>query len=254
MTAPVLLLGFPGPSMSFETSHSLYCASLRQPVPIVLGSKGSWDNFNTLWANALNFAAQGQITHFAMIHSDVQAPEGWADTLLDELAARDGDLISAAIPIKDSRGVCSCGIGDQDDPWEPFRRFTVRELAGLPETFDAAGAGYPDRWLLHNNGLWLADLRKPVFHQTDARGVLRAYFDFRREVYRDAKDGLLHVRGESEDWWFSRRLADLGAKTFLTSKVQVAHKGGGNFANFGDWGDYRDGDRDTAAKWKEPLL
>ena len=37
--------------------------------------------FNLLWCKALNRRREG-VTHFAMHHSDIQAPAGWVDTLL----------------------------------------------------------------------------------------------------------------------------------------------------------------------------
>ena len=82
-----IVLGFPTPggiSMSFETARALYRGTQRHDLALLV-SVGSWDGFNSLWANALNLAAAGEATHFAMLHADVAPQEGWLDILADEL-------------------------------------------------------------------------------------------------------------------------------------------------------------------------
>ena len=147
-----VMLAMPGPSMSFPTCKGLIEASNRHEVGLD-NSGGSWDNFNTLFAVALNRAARGEITHFAMLHADIAPMPGWLDVLLEECDRLDADLVSALVPLKDGRGITSSGLGRIGDPWGgAFRRVAVRELAGLPETFDNADLGYPQHPLLHNNG------------------------------------------------------------------------------------------------------
>ncbi|MGD0781228.1 MAG: hypothetical protein ABSA30_00050 [Candidatus Aminicenantales bacterium] len=266
-----IVLGFPTPggiSMSFETARALYRGTQRHDLALLV-SVGSWDGFNSLWANALNLAAAGEATHFAMLHADVAPQEGWLDILADELDRLQADLVSAIVPLKDARGVTSSGIGDPCDPWHPLKRFTMRELfAGeapnpkseirnkseiqnpkskiLPETFDAADAGFPGGILLHNDGCMMADLRNPIFRQENPDGTLIADFQFPRQVYRDLSDGLLHVRGESEDWYFSRKLHELGARTYVTRKVRLVHVGSHAWTNAVAWGTYEH-DQDTKA-------
>jgi hypothetical protein len=258
-----VLIGFPGSSMPIEVAHSLYC-STHDGNPVLVPAKGNWLTFNALWTTALNYFESGDITHFAMLHHDIAAGVGWLDVLMQEMAEKKADLVSVVVPLKDARGVCSSGIGDPDDPWEIYRRITARELtvgawevpgSGLvefPETFDAADLGYPGMPLMHNNGLWLADLSAPAFHATDELGNLRAMFQFPSQVYR-AADGKWHVRGESEDWYFSRQLHLLGAKTYLTRKLKVSHLGGGSYCNFEAWGTSAQ-DEDTAGKWRRAAV
>ena len=237
-----VMLAMPGPSMSFPTCKGLIEASNRHEVGLD-NSGGSWDNFNTLFAVALNRAARGEITHFAMLHADIAPMPGWLDVLLEECDRLDADLVSALVPLKDGRGITSSGLGRIGDPWGgAFRRVAVRELAGLPETFDNADLGYPQHPLLHNNGCWVCDLRKAVFTSEEPALVegryavcLSAMFAFPRRIVK--YQGEYCVQGESEDWYFSRRLWELGAKTYLTQRVKLSHLDGGTaYPNYGDWG------------------
>lgn len=246
--------------MTYGTHRSIICSGRGRYRIHEDGSGNSWDNFNTLWARALNLYEAGQVRYFAMIHSDIVCHEpGWLDSLLDELVERKADLISCAVAIKDQRGLTSCGLGDPADLWRPFRRLTVRELmagrmagsgVAIPETFTASDIGYPNHPLIHNNGLWVADLSADVFHQVDELGNLVAVFQFPKCIARQA-DGLWAAGGESEDWYFSRMLSQMGARTFITRKVKINHPVGTiNFRNFEAWGTYRNGDEDTAHKWR----
>ena len=230
--------------MSLATARSLYRASNRDYK--IVASQGGWYGFNDLLASVLNLHAAGQATHFCMLHADIECEDFWVDVLVDEVDRLHADLISVAVPIKDFRGVTSCGIQDPTDRWHPLKRFTMREIYDLPETFGAAEAGYPGMGLLHNNGCFCLDLRSSLFHELDEQGVLKARFDFPREVFR-GPSGAYDCRGESEDWYFSRAIHDLGAKTFITRKVKLTHCGGHSFPNTSAWGIY-DSDEDSEAR------
>lgn len=237
-----VIIAFPGPRPeSFEAARMLFCHP-GSPHDLEISNSGnSWDNFNTLWSDALNSAEKDEATHFAMVHADVEPGEGWLDTSLAELDAKEADLISCSIRLKEGTGLLSCGVGNPANRWNPHFRFTVKESLLLPETWNVAdalnvlgpcGGAQPDWPLLHNNGCWVADLRRPIFHRTDGAGNLLAWFDFRRRITRKP-DGKLSVFGESEDWFFSRQLNALGAKTFITRKVKTNHKDGS--FRFGNW-------------------
>lgn len=255
-----ILLGHPGVgSLSYRSAQALYLATRHHEVAVI-PSLSSGGNFNRLWAEALNMSELGAYTHFAMLHADVypmhtmNGDQGarWLDVLVEELEAYGADLISVPIAIKDSRGVTSCGIGDPSDSWRPFRRFTVMDLEKLPPTFDAAMAGYPGKPLLHNNGMWLADLRKPVFHKPLPNGDCPVYFELFEKLSYDPSqpEGRRWIQKfDSEDWVFSRKLHAIGAKTIITSKVQTVHEGMQLFPNWGGWGDFKHGDEATADKW-----
>jgi hypothetical protein len=229
--------------------QGVFTASLQRHDVFITNAGTGWDDFNSVWCDALNAAERGEITHFAMLHSDISPDAGWLDVLLDELDRLDADLVSVPSPIKDVRGLTSSGIGNPDNRWSPLRRFTVRELERFPETFDAGDVGYAGLPLLHNTGCWACDLRRPSFFQEDD-GNLVAFFDFPRRVYR-AENGSWVNACESEDWYFSRMLHNLGASTFITRKVKLCHRGVMDFPNHGNWGTYLAGDENTKALWRK---
>ncbi|HUS38545.1 MAG TPA: SPASM domain-containing protein [Pirellulales bacterium] len=212
------------------------------------------EDFNMLWTDAHNMYEQGEITHFAMLHGDItpDPTQKWLDILMDEMHSHSAAMVSTVSPIKDKRGLTSSGIADLDDPWRPWRRFTVREIhSWLPPTFNNVLAGYPDRPLLHNTGLWVADLRRPVFHRANDRGEMDLYFQFPTRSVRDPATGKWMHQRESEDWLFSRELWTRNVRsTYITSKVRVSHSGSAIWGTHSPWGELMDGDDDTADKWR----
>lgn len=177
--------------------------------------------FNNLWAGALNLKKIG-ITHFAMIHDDINPERGWLDTLLRELIRLDADIVSTVLPIKDETGVTSTAVYD-GDPWTR-RRLTMHEVFELPETFSAEDTGKP---LLLNTGLWVCDFRQPW--------VDVAYF---RSLERIARmpNGDRIAQTVSEDWVLSDTLNQAGAKIYATRKVKALH---GGFTNETPWGTWK---------------
>ena len=219
-----------------------------------LGFSGVID-FNILWTDAINLFEAGKVTHFAMLHGDLEPDpdQYWIDILLEEMDARDAELVSVHSPIKDHRGVTSSGICDPSRPWSAFRRFTQREILNeLPETFNHVLAGYPEKPLLHNTGCWVADLRKPIFREVDERGCLKSMFEFPERLVRNSEGKWEHQQ-ESEDWHFSRRLWERGVKnTWITSKVRLTHHGKMAWQNWlKDWGEFQHGDEHTAPQWRK---
>lgn len=242
-------LAIPGPNMIYGAAIGLLTASrgVHQVAPLHSGN--GFDDMNTLWVEALNMAHKGQITHFAMLHSDINPSQGWLDTLACEMQRLGADLVSTVVPIKDNRGLTTTGVGDAGDPWNAFRRFTMREIFELPETFGTADTPHPDKYLLHNTGCWLADLRNPAWRTADANGFLRATLSFPIAAQVNA-DGTIEHRRESEDWYFSRMIAGLPLKTFATRKVTATHYGMTPYANNRPWGDYLFGDEATRSNWE----
>ena len=229
--------------VKFEAAESFRKATgprtrVRQLVR--LGNPGSLltSNFNRAWCDALNRRALG-VTHFAMLHADVAAVDGWLDTLLDELTRLDADVVSAVVPIKTDHGLTSTAIGT--DSVYLNRRLSMREVYQLPETFDAAdveGLTGQRGPLLVNTGCWVADLRKPWAFDTDEVGRLPWAFRFQNEIRRDPATGFYKSFVASEDWLFSHHLAEVGARVYATRKVPVAHLGAGRFENTLAWGDW----------------
>lgn len=243
-------VGFPGPWLSFAAAKALWTATLgRHTVTVIQSPLGAWDAFNAVWVDSLNMAAKGEVSHFAMLHSDIDPQPGWLDILIEELDRLDADCVSAVVPLKDARGLTSTAIGDPADPWQPWRRFTLREIAAFPETFDNAAAGYPDKPLLVNTGCLVCDLRKPVYQTVLEGGEVPIAFNFPTCVGR-GPGGKFESFRESEDWHFSRRLAEFGGKAWATRTVQLNHLGEYPFPNHGElWGQLKHGDEETAHKW-----
>ena len=215
-----------------------------------------WDDFNALWARALNRFENGECTHTAMVHSDIAAPGGWIDVLKDELDEHGLDMISVGCSMKDNRALWNCGVGNLANRWAPWRRIAVKEALKLPPTFgfdDLVKSGFcgsdpSDKVFLHNTGCWIADLRKPIFRQTDANGDLVAWFDFPTRIRRDENGQWANLR-ESEDWFWSHKLHELGAKTKITRKIRIDHEGKGSYPNIEPYGLY-DVDEDCRHIWE----
>lgn len=197
-------------------------------------------NFNTLWCHALNQAEFGLVTHFAMLHGDIVPEQNWLDVLFDECERLDAHLVSAVSPIKTEHGLSSTGI---DRPWMGgfgARRLSMHELYTMPETFSfddtvTAGLNPNGSALLINTGCWIADLRKPLWWRTNAAGELIFHFTVNDRIIRNSR-GDLSNQAESEDWFFSRRLAEHGAKYYCTRKVALSHIGPTRFVNTRAWG------------------
>jgi len=234
MGKPLIILSAPGPSFSAEAERAHLHATAGHDVLFMNSGSSAWDGFNRHWVEALNRVPEG-VTHFAQLHSDIipDLDPPWLDVLFDELTRLDADMVSVAMPVKDGRGLVSCGIGDTIDPWHPRKVLTLDEVCALPvDTFDAGDLGCPGWPLLHNTGCWIADLRRPCFHKTNADGSLAVFFDFPRRVVKDPATGQWLVGGISEDWNFSLKLFAAGARTFITRKVRAVHWGSCPWPNY----------------------
>lgn len=243
-----VVVGFPGSSLCYGTAKGLLQASMGCHDVEHKQSGLGWDDMNRLWVDAINGAKRGELTHFAMLHSDIMPSPGWVDLLLDEMEDTGADFISAVAAIKDDNGLTSCGVGDASEPWAPFRRFTMRELFNMPETFSIKDTQHPSRFLLHNSGCFIADMRSSVFRKVDQDGYLKATFAFPIAARVTVSGDFVHLR-ESEDWHFSRKLAEIGARTFVTRRVRTVHFGQKGFPNDFPWGKMKS-DEATADRWR----
>jgi SAM-dependent methyltransferase len=186
------------------------------------------NNFNQLWCAALNLAHQGRrVDYFAMIHADIEPEDWWLDKLIDELEARDLDMLGVVVPIKDRRGITSVALDRPDgDTWRPLCRLTMAEVFRLPETFTSEDVGHP---LLLNTGLWVCR-----FAEDWARQVHFTIND--RIAFDTGKDRYVAVN-ESEDWFFSRLCHEMGKKVGATRKIRLMHRGPTQFSNDHVWGE-----------------
>lgn len=185
-------------------------------------------NFNRLWCEALNAAAKGRCDYFAMLHADVEPELWWLDTLVAEMEAHNLEVLGAAVPIKDTRGVTSIAL-ERDDPdgWHVHGRLTMSEVHRLPETFTAADLGRP---LLLNTGLWVCRFNRQWAEQV--------HFEINDAIRRN-EDGEYVALNEPEDWNFSRQLNALGLRIGCTRKVKLGHKGPAVFGNTHAWGHHQ---------------
>lgn len=197
-------------------------------------------NFNQLWCMALNLVHNGeQLDYFAMLHDDVAPTDGWVDSLIDELEAQKLDVLSVAVPIKDSRGMTSMALARQDDDgWLPHCRLSMHDVYQLPETFTSDDlGGYK---LLLNTGCWVAK-----WNQEWAKTV---HFEINDRIVFNRSANRFQAQTEPEDWHFSRQLHEVGTgptahlqplRIGATRKVSVKHTGEIDFENDHAWGTNR---------------
>jgi len=246
-----VMLGIPtnNQQMLYGAAQGLFRATWKHQVTIAPSFSGLLaSGFNILWAQALNRVKEGEITHLAFLHADIAPDDGWIDTLIEEMEAQDACFCSAVSPIKDQRGLTSTGLGEPGLSWSPLRRFTMKEIANFPETFDAATIGFPDKVLLLNTGCWVADLRNPIFRATNDKDEARLFFTINDRVV--CHEGTWTHQVESEDWFFSRRMHEWGIKAVATRKVKLLHMGLSAFTNQSAWGT-EDCDEDLRPLWEQ---
>ncbi len=248
-----VLLGVPSSGTISEGSGAAsWLASDRHDI-VRRPSCHSGPNFNALWQYALQCGREKAISHFAMIHADITVQEAedkkrWIDSHIDDMEAAGVSFISSPVAIKDPRGLTSTGIGNPDCRWNPWKRFTTKEIDAFPMIFNAADTGYGDKFLLHNHALCVWDMREPKWYETDAEGRVNILFNFEEEIR--LVDGQYCRRMESEDWAFSRLLWANNVKTAVTRRVRILHHGQVSWPNWGDGGTYQNGDEDTASQWR----
>jgi hypothetical protein len=201
----------------------LQAAKGRSPFRGVLvddvGYSALAHNFNGMWARALNARAKG-ITHFVMLHSDVmpQSPT-WAEDMYRIMERERASVLSVVLPLKDQRGLTSTAI-DTGDIWAP-RRLALTEIFLHPPTF-------AHERLLVNTGLMMVDFRAPW--------VEKVHFTLNDEI-RQNPSGEFYAAIEPEDWFFSRRARELGARLVATREIAASHYGSAEFLNTTPWGD-----------------
>lgn len=185
-------------------------------------------NMNNLWCRALTALRQGTaVSYFAMQHADIEPEDFWLDKLTDELERLNLDVLGVVAPIKDTRGVTSTALARPDgDTWRVHTRLTMREIARLPETFTSDDLGYP---VLINTGLWVC--------RFDPAWVEKVHFTINDRIVYSGKDDKYHAEVESEDWFFSRLLHELGLRVGVTRKIDLGHRGAMVFTNQHEWGE-----------------
>lgn len=194
-------------------------------------------NFNQLWCLALNLVHRGErVDYFAMLHDDVGPERFWLDKLIDELEAKQLDVLSVVVPIKDTRGMTSTALERECDPWCPWAKLSMHDVYELPETFTEEDTG---RKLLLNTGCWVAK-----WNQDWCRTV---HFEINDRIVWNKQLDRYQSQTEPEDWNFSRQLHEVGSpgsatehlrplRIGATRKIKVEHDGGMKFTNDKPWG------------------
>ena len=209
-------------------------ATTRQLASVVSPSVNSIlpENFNSHLCSAINMRDEPYVTHFAMLHGDIEPQPGWLDILFDELHASKADVISAIVPIKSAKGVTSTAIGERDASGRPRNtKLTMADIQKLPETFGIEDTPWPNKQLWLNTGCMLFDVRAPWVED-----FLRAG-GFGFETWIEERDGLFLSAAFSEDWKMSNWCADHGVRCVATRKVQLCHWGCYAYNNQHVWGD-----------------
>lgn len=260
-----VLIGSPNHDgrMDADGAAALYCLPSNQRHECHAVNKTSsllTLNCNVLWCHALNARADG-FTWFAMLHSDIRPDNYWVDTLIDEAEKYGADMVSACVPIKDSRGLTSTGLFGRDNPWLPRFRLTLSQVHNvLPETFDrdmvidaidpnlhCAGNTSDDQpWLTLdvNTGCCVVRLDRDW-------GDLGVWFENHDRIV--LKDGKWIPETQSEDWVFSRKISNAGGKVMATRRVRCWHNGTGTWRSDKVWGQETDEDV-LKPKEQEPCL
>ncbi len=223
MGRPKVFLGMPnfGP-MQPDCAAAWYTpgwAANRKSIDLVerreIRQSSIVGSFNWLFGRALDLRDQGKVTHFAMCHNDVEPPSWWIDDLYAIQQQRSAVLVSAIVEIKSHERLdVSCGAARRDDPYER-RRFTLDELAALPVTFGNEHLP-PEEFLLINTGLWIADIRSPVWDDF----VFTQSGRFGRNEAGERVWQLL-----PEDWELSRWLTERNLPYLATRAVKPKHHG-----------------------------
>ncbi len=227
---PKVCLAMPGyGELTAAAACGFYCAATPRFDIDRMHNEGSLlaQNFNSLWCWALNKVHNGErVDYFAMQHSDVGPEVGWLETMIDELEAKQLDVLGAAVPIKSQNGLTSLALGREDgSTWRVKCRLTMDEVHRLPETFTQEDTGHP---LLLNTGLWVAKFNTEWANQI--------HFTINDRIVFDTITGTYRAEVEPEDWFFSRLCNDLGLKIGATRKVTLQHQGKIAFSNESAWG------------------
>jgi len=237
-------LGMPaGGHVNLEAVKGFFTSSCKHDVvPVAYNISALASCFNHLWAEALVQCGKGNITHFAMLHSDIGPKEGWLDSLIDELQKNKLDMVASVMPIKNGDGLTSTAVGAINDSWSQ-KRLTMTEVDELPMTFTDKDLV---QWkikhkreghvLLLNTGCWVCDLRRPQWHEVDAQGNLKFCFTQNDRITVD-QDGKLFVGFAPEDWLWSRACHRAGLKIGATKIVKAWHFGNFPYYNQGAWGE-----------------
>lgn len=197
---------------------------------------------NHLWCQALNLRGGHDLKWFAMLHSDIVPEDFWIDKLIAEAEAHGADVMSCVVPIKENIGVTSTALGSLGNPYQRATRLMMKQVLHpeMPATFDVDGAltfvkkRLPNLTALHllvNTGCFVARLDRPWCD--------KVHFTINDRILQQP-GGSYTSEVESEDWFFSRRVAEEGGRVMATRKVRVEHIGARSYKSNEVWGEELD--------------
>jgi len=217
----------------FRSTAGRFDVHIMQQVGSLLAQ-----NMNILWCEALNRARSGPgCDYFAMLHGDCQPEDFWVDKAIDELEAKNLDVLGVVSPIKDQRGRTSIAMARPDgNTWRVHGRLTMKEVCRLPETFTSQDVGYK---ILLNTGCWVC--------RFDERQMKKFHFEVNDRIIFNTTHNRYMPECEPEDWNLSRCFHEYGLKVGATRKIKMGHRGPINFGNQDPWGDPFDSEYFTAS-------
>jgi hypothetical protein len=207
-------------------------------------------SYNQMWCRAINNRAKLGLKWFAILHADIVPENFWLDKLIAIAEKYQADLVSAIVPIKEASGVTSTAISGVD-PFTRLTRLTQDQINSKlwPKTFDIdilrAFMNSPknefyeeycfdiadDARLLVNTGCFVCRLDKPWCSNVE--------FTINDRIDQ-IPGGALIAQVEPEDWYFSRRVAELGGRVMATREVITEHIGSIPYVSDKIWGNTLD--------------
>lgn len=172
-------------------------------------------NCTSLWCDALN---SGAFDLFAMLHSDVIPPAWWLDILTANLIDHDAAFVSALSPIKDESEAFSALYFLEDGRQEVLSKSQADNPA-LPPCFDASALSVAMNervtFLMPNTGCMVCRLDRPWCDKVWFQDI----------TVMSMRDGRRVPSGMSEDWFFTKAIADHGGKVMTTKALGIGHVG-----------------------------
>jgi|GEM_PF-3478915 len=199
---------------------------------------------NRLWCEAINMQREMKWRYFALLHSDIVPELFWLDKLIALADQYDADIMSAIVPIKDDFGLTSTAVSrptySHNSTYSCWTRLTQQQVndPAMPETFDIdmlreampnlkGALTLPDHVrLLVNTGC--------VVIRCDREWAPKAHFTINDHLVIGVHG--LQYEVEPEDWYFSRRVAEMGGRVMATRAVKLAHVGKYDFKSTNQWG------------------
>jgi hypothetical protein len=179
-----------------------------------------------------------------MIHSDIEPEPFWVDKMIAEADRHRADIMTAVVPIKNDKGLTSTALSHPSDDCRAFLRLTSAQVKhpSFPVTFDRDMAVNALRALpgdlrfdapmpanlLCNTGCMVCRLGGAWCDPT------KVYFDEVTTFQRINNQWTPLIR--SEDWFFTAKAFQNGAKVMATTSMKINHHGITSYPNDKVWG------------------